>query len=80
MKIVPQVFATVCCSHTFQVVQLYLEWVEPPLPVPRLQLAGYHRLHLQTGTDAAVEFVIHSQQMAIWVDKATGYKVFPGKK
>ena len=65
--------------HFFQVIQVYMTWDEKTLPAPRIQLVGFNRTVLVIGTSTVVEFTVTADQMALWMDDQTGFKVMPGK-
>ncbi len=46
--------------------------------VPKLTLVGFERRHLVVGKPATVTFKVTAEQMAVWVDDKTGFKVVPG--
>jgi beta-glucosidase len=46
-----------------EVVQLYLQDSQASLPVPRLQLQGFTRIHLEPGEKRTVEFTLSGEQM-----------------
>lgn len=54
-----------------EVVQLYLKDVEASLPIPRLQLAGFTRIHLEPGQKQTVSFEISAEQMSFVDDEGT---------
>lgn len=54
-----------------EVVQLYVCRRSAPVPVPRRQLAGFCRLHLEPGQSAVVRFHIDPRQMAWYADDGT---------
>lgn len=60
-----------------EVVQLYLKDVEASLPIPRLQLAGFTRIHLEPGQRQLVRFEISAEQMS-FVDDDGAWVLEPG--
>ena len=63
----------------FQVIQVYMTWDNKSLPAPKIQLVAFKRKMLVMGTSTVVEFTVTADQMALWVDDQTGFKVMPGK-
>ena len=67
-----------------EVVQLYLKDVEASLPVPRLQLQGFTRIHLAPGEKQTIPFNLTARQMSFadesgkWVLEPGGFKVWVG--
>ncbi len=67
-----------------EVVQLYLQDVEASLPVPRLQLAGFSRIHLSPGEKQTLQFTITPEQMSLvdddgeWILEPGVYRVWVG--
>uniref|UniRef100_A0A2D4PNZ7 beta-glucosidase n=1 Tax=Micrurus surinamensis TaxID=129470 RepID=A0A2D4PNZ7_MICSU len=49
-----------------EVVQLYLRWGQPSVPMPRWQLVGFHRLPIRQGQAAKVAFLLSFSQRAVW--------------
>ena len=47
-----------------EVVQLYVSDVEASVPVPRLHLEGFRRIHLEPGQTETVSFELHADQLA----------------
>jgi beta-glucosidase len=60
-----------------EVVQLYVRDVQASVPVPRLQLQGFHRLRLAPGARQTVRFALTPQQMAV-IDDHGQWLVEPG--
>ena len=67
-----------------EVVQLYLKDVEASLPVPRLQLQGFTRIHLSPGEKQTVRFSLSARQMSLadesgqWLLEPGDFKVWVG--
>jgi len=67
-----------------EVVQLYLKDVEASLPVPRLALQGFTRIHLEAGAKQTVSFNLTARQMSFadesgaWVLEPGEFKVWAG--
>ncbi len=67
-----------------EVVQLYLKDVQASLPVPRLQLQGFTRIHLSPGEKQTVQFSLNARQMSFadesgkWVLEPGLFKVWVG--
>ncbi len=51
-----------------QVTQVYIEWVEPGVVMPQLQLVGVHREELPVNTPTQLTFTIEPHQMQVWDD------------
>ncbi|NXA42363.1 BGLM glucosidase, partial [Eudromia elegans] len=49
-----------------EVVQLYLRWEQPSVPVPHWQLVAFHRVMLPAGRVAKVAFAVMAKQRAVW--------------
>ncbi len=67
-----------------EVVQLYVQDVEASLPMPRLQLQGFARIHLEPGEKRTVEFTLTPDQLSFvddegqWVLEQGDFKVWVG--
>jgi beta-glucosidase len=67
-----------------EVVQLYLKDVEASLPIPRLALQGFTRIHLDPGEKQSVSFNLTARQMSFadesgaWVLEPGEFKVWAG--
>jgi beta-glucosidase len=67
-----------------EVVQLYLKDVDASLPVPRLALQGFTRIHLEAGAKQTVSFNLTARQMSFadesgaWVLEPGEFKVWAG--
>lgn len=51
-----------------EVAQLYVTHEDATVPVPRLQLAGFSRLHLRAGETKTVSFDVRAEQLLSWRD------------
>jgi beta-glucosidase len=60
-----------------EVIQLYLKDVEASLPVPRLQLQGFTRIHLEPGGKQTVSFSLTARQMS-FADESGKWVLEPG--
>ena len=60
-----------------EVVQLYVSDVEASVPVPRLHLEGFRRIHLAPGETQAVAFTLKGEQLACYDDEGRPF-VEPG--
>ncbi|NXA50180.1 BGLM glucosidase, partial [Nothocercus julius] len=49
-----------------EVVQLYLRWEQPSVPVPRWQLVAFRRVALPAAQAAKVAFEVTATQRAVW--------------
>ncbi|XP_071113061.1 uncharacterized protein [Haliotis cracherodii] len=49
-----------------EVVQVYIAWTTASVPTPRLQLTGFDRVTLASGTNMQVNLTIASDNMALW--------------
>nr|XP_032622691.1 probable beta-D-xylosidase 7 [Chelonoidis abingdonii] len=58
-----------------EVVQLYLRWVQPSVPVPRWQLVGFRRVPVAAGRAAKLLFLVTYGQRAVW---AKQWQLEPG--
>ncbi|XP_064381325.1 uncharacterized protein LOC112985776 [Dromaius novaehollandiae] len=58
-----------------EVVQLYLRWEQPSVPVPRWQLVAFRRVALPAGRAAKLLFGVTAAQRAVW---ARPWRVEPG--
>jgi len=61
-----------------EVVQLYVQDVEASLPVPRLQLQGFARIHLEPGEKRTVEFALTPEQLS-FADDEGQWMLEPGE-
>lgn len=67
-----------------EVVELYIQDTEASLPVPRLQLQGFERIHLEPGEKRIVDFTLTPEQMSLvdeqdqWSLEAGKFKVWVG--
>ncbi len=61
-----------------EVVQLYLKDVQASLPVPRLQLQGFSRIHLQPGEKRTLQFSLTGDQMS-FADESGNWVLEPGE-
>ncbi|ELU08656.1 hypothetical protein CAPTEDRAFT_228276 [Capitella teleta] len=62
-----------------EVTQVYMSWMEATVPVPRWTLVGFKRHRHTVNQSSSLSFVVSAEQMAVWVDEATGFQVQPGK-
>ncbi|XP_052812007.1 uncharacterized protein LOC128239425 [Mya arenaria] len=60
-----------------EVVQLYISWRSTNQTMPRLQLAGFSRIHIRTGESQEFKFTVTARQLAVWTDDK-GFVVEPG--
>jgi beta-glucosidase len=51
-----------------EVVQLYLEWTNATIPVPKIQLVGYRRVYIRANQHLLLDFVVPPERMAVWAD------------
>lgn len=58
-----------------EVVQIYMSWTNASVPVPKLQLSGFQRQLLKVKVTATFTFVITSEQLAVWISNAEGFRV-----
>ena len=72
--------AAVCWTGvvTWQVVQVYLSWVESAIPVPRWTLVGFQRVTVALSATHQLSFTITARQMSAWIDDSTGFDVQKG--
>ncbi|EMP34884.1 Putative beta-D-xylosidase 5 [Chelonia mydas] len=52
-----------------EVVQLYLRWAQPSVPVPRWQLVGFRRVPVAAGQAAKLLFLVTYAQRAVWAEQ-----------
>ncbi|KAM7138734.1 uncharacterized protein RBU57_016486 isoform 2-T2 [Macrochelys suwanniensis] len=52
-----------------EVVQLYLRWAQPSVPVPRWQLVGFRRVPVAAGRAAKLLFLVTHVQRAVWAEQ-----------
>jgi len=62
----------------WQVVQVYLSWVNSAVPVPRWTLVGFQRVTVSLDKPQQLSFTVTARQMAVWVDDKTGFSVHTG--
>lgn len=60
-----------------EVVQLYVSDLEASVPVPRLHLEGFARIHLEVGATRTVKFKISRDQFACYADDGRSF-IEPG--
>lgn len=51
-----------------EVTQVYISWVNPSVPMPKIQLAGFQRTSLKVKESDLLKFTIQPKQLAIWDD------------
>lgn len=56
-----------------EVVQLYVTDLEATVPVPRLHLEGFARIHLEPGEACPVTFTLHPAQLAAYADDGSAF-------
>jgi len=61
-----------------EVVQLYVRDVRASVPVPRLHLEGFQRIHLRPGQKKTVRFTLKPEQLVCYDDRGQAF-VEPGK-
>jgi len=54
-----------------EVVQVYAQWRDAPLPAPQQQLVGFERVHVKAGDSVQVSLVLAPEQLAL-VDENAG--------
>ncbi|KAK6187473.1 hypothetical protein SNE40_005493 [Patella caerulea] len=60
-----------------EVSQVYIKFVNPSEPAPKIQLGSFHRTHLHKREKKTVRFIVHGQSISLWNDK-NGWIVAPG--
>ncbi|NXK84945.1 BGLM glucosidase, partial [Amazona guildingii] len=58
-----------------EVVQLYLRWEQPSVPVPRWQLVAFQRVAVPAGRGTKLSLRMPAEQRAVW---AQGWRLQPG--
>ncbi len=67
-------------SVPFQVIQVYVSWLNARIPsLPRLQLVDFRRVHIPVNKTVTEQFVIERHKFMVWVDKHTGYAALPSR-
>jgi len=61
-----------------QVVQVYLSWVNSPVPVPRWTLVGFQRVTVPLNLSQRLSFTVTAREMAVWVSDEKGFAVQTG--
>ncbi|XP_045198051.2 uncharacterized protein LOC123552447 [Mercenaria mercenaria] len=61
----------------YEVVQVYMSWLSTNETMPNIQLVGFQKLYIKSGTTQEFQLVISLRQMAVWTDN--GFVVQPGK-
>jgi len=51
-----------------QVVQVYLEWTNATIPVPKIQLVSFRRVQIKAGEHRVVDLEVSADRMAVWED------------
>jgi beta-glucosidase len=49
-----------------EVVQVYLEWTNASIPVPKLQLVAFYRVFLKAGEHRVLDLVVGAERMSVW--------------
>lgn len=61
----------------FQVIQVYISWINATVPAPKIQLAWFDRISVPAGKQVNVNFTVVAHSMALWYDD--GWEIRPGK-
>ncbi|XP_072030528.1 uncharacterized protein [Amphiura filiformis] len=59
-----------------EVIQVYINWTNASVPVPKSQLVDFNRTHLNPGQQATVQFQLVPRVMAVYTDQEV---IEPGK-
>ncbi|XP_072030500.1 uncharacterized protein [Amphiura filiformis] len=59
-----------------EVIQVYINWTDASVPVPKNQLVDFNRTHLNPGQQATVQFQLVPRVMAVYTDQEV---IEPGK-
>lgn len=64
-----------------EIVQVYVEWLDTPYPMPNIQLAAFKRVKLPIplGRPVSVSLRLKKDHLSIFQDKENGFKLFPGR-
>lgn len=62
-------------TPSLQVVQLYLRWEQPSVPVPRWQLVAFRRVAVPAGGATKLSFGVTAAQRAVWMQQ---WRLEPG--
>jgi beta-glucosidase len=49
-----------------EVVQVYIEWTNATIPVPKLQLSAYYRVFLKAGEHRVLDLVVGAERLSVW--------------
>ena len=62
-----------------EVPQLYVHQEKSTVKVPREELRGFERIHLEPGETKTVAFTLPATKLALWDEATHGFIVQPGK-
>ncbi|CAD5124942.1 DgyrCDS13186 [Dimorphilus gyrociliatus] len=64
-----------------EIIQVYVEWLETPFPMPNIELVAFKRKDLPAtiGRPITETFTLTKKHLSIFQDKENGFKLFPGK-
>ncbi|XP_046572490.1 beta-D-xylosidase 1-like isoform X2 [Haliotis rubra] len=60
-----------------EVVQVYISWGSPSVPIPRRQLVAFERVTIAANAFQVVNVTVSAESMAVWVDNS-GWVIEPG--
>ena len=55
-----------------------MSWPSTQVLVPKLQLVGFERVPIRVNSEERMEFMITSQNLAVWIDDSSGWGIING--
>ncbi|XP_055955005.1 uncharacterized protein LOC130010499 [Patella vulgata] len=62
-----------------EVIQVYINWQNSPVPTPKLQLVDFKRQYIIAQNKIRVTFRVKGENMAVWMEDNSGWMVYPGQ-
>ncbi|KAK6187931.1 hypothetical protein SNE40_005850 [Patella caerulea] len=62
-----------------EVIQVYINWQNSPVPTPKLQLVDFKRQYIIAQNKIRVTFRVKGESMAVWMEDNSGWMVYPGQ-
>ncbi|KAK6171512.1 hypothetical protein SNE40_019687 [Patella caerulea] len=62
-----------------EVIQVYINWQNSPVPTPKLQLVDFKRQYIIAQNKIRVKFRVKGESMAVWMEDNSGWMVYPGQ-
>ncbi|KAK6171513.1 hypothetical protein SNE40_019688 [Patella caerulea] len=61
-----------------EVIQVYINWQNSPVPTPKLQLVDFKRQYIIAQNKIRVTFRVKGESMAVWMEDNSGWMVYSG--